>query len=223
MRSHSLTSKVVLLASLGLGLGGLGSALAQVASPHNLLTTGHAAEEVCVFCHVPSGGTREVQQPSWIADPSPNGRTYSTIDTLNVGTDLASSSLGATSLVCMSCHDGSQAPIIAAKAGRMDDTHPSGVIYAGTQAESVVGAQRRVPGSSFTPPESAVIRGRKVWWIETGSGLGRQKQDLFLGSRSDGMPYVECATCHDPHGTRNPALLRVTPSQDRLCKSCHQY
>lgn len=222
MRSHSL--KLVAWLAVVLGTGGAGAVSAQVASPHNLLTAGAEAEQVCVFCHVPSGGTRAVQQPSWVAESDPNGSSYNTIDTLNSSIDLASSALGATSLVCMTCHDGSQAPIIAAKAGRMDDTHPSGVIYAGTQASAVVGSERRrVPGSSFTPPDSAVIRGRTVWWIETGSGLGRQKQDLFLGSRSDGMPYVECATCHDPHGTSNPALLRVTPDRDRLCKSCHQY
>ena len=151
------------------------------------------------------------------------GQLYNTIDTLNSSVDMASSQLGATSMVCMSCHDGVQAPLISAISPANTDTHPSGVPYAGAEADELLDASRRRAVTNFAVPESAVVRGRTVWWVEVGTGIGRQKQDLFLGSRDDGKPYVECATCHDPHGTRNPALLRVTNSGDQICMTCHLF
>jgi predicted CXXCH cytochrome family protein len=73
-----------------------------------------------------------------------------------------------------------------------------------------------------------------VWWIETpNSKNGRQKTDLYLFTRTDkidsipsestlNQPYVECATCHDPHST-NPTFLRLPGGNARsqVCLSCH--
>jgi predicted CXXCH cytochrome family protein len=73
-----------------------------------------------------------------------------------------------------------------------------------------------------------------VWWIETAnSKMGRQKTDLYLFTRTDkvdsipsestlNQPYVECATCHDPHST-NPTFLRLPGGNARsqVCLTCH--
>jgi predicted CXXCH cytochrome family protein len=73
-----------------------------------------------------------------------------------------------------------------------------------------------------------------VWWIETpGSKKGRQKTDLYLFTRTDtidsipsestlNQPYVECATCHDPHST-NSTFLRIPGGNARsqVCLTCH--
>jgi predicted CXXCH cytochrome family protein len=73
-----------------------------------------------------------------------------------------------------------------------------------------------------------------VWWIETpNSKKGRQKTDLYLFTRTDTIdsipsesildqPYVECATCHDPHST-NPTFLRLPGGNARsqVCLTCH--
>ena len=73
-----------------------------------------------------------------------------------------------------------------------------------------------------------------VWWIETAnSKIGRQKSDLYLFTRTDKIdsipsestvnrPYVECATCHDPHST-NPTFLRLPGGNARsqVCLTCH--
>ena len=73
-----------------------------------------------------------------------------------------------------------------------------------------------------------------VWWIETsGSKKGRQKTDLYLFTRTDtidsipsestlNQPYVECATCHDPHST-NSTFLRLPGGNARsqVCLTCH--
>lgn len=49
-----------------------------------------------------------------------------------------------------------------------------------------------------------------VWYVDTGSA-GKQKSDMPLYTRNvDGFdqPYVECATCHDPH-SNNGVFLRA--------------
>ena len=73
-----------------------------------------------------------------------------------------------------------------------------------------------------------------VWWVKSpGSKKGRQKTDLYLFTRTDTIdslpgesilnrPYVECATCHDPHST-NPTFLRMPGGNARsqICLACH--
>jgi len=73
-----------------------------------------------------------------------------------------------------------------------------------------------------------------VWWVKSpNSKIGRQKTDLYLFTRTDTIdstpdestlnrPYVECATCHDPHST-NPTFLRLPNGNARsqICLACH--
>ena len=73
-----------------------------------------------------------------------------------------------------------------------------------------------------------------VWWIDTpNSKKGRQKTDLYLFTRTDtidsipsestlNQPYVECATCHDPHSV-NSTFLRLPGGNARsqICLTCH--
>jgi predicted CXXCH cytochrome family protein len=71
--------------------------------------------------------------------------------------------------------------------------------------------------------------GTRVWWVDTG-GAGQQKNDFTLFSRTDGagaangvnQPYVECATCHDPHVT-NSTFLRLSGGNagSQVCLTCH--
>lgn len=73
-----------------------------------------------------------------------------------------------------------------------------------------------------------------VWWVKSpNSKKGRQKTDLYLFTRADmaeslgepellDRPYVECATCHDPHSV-NPTFLRMPGGNARsqICLTCH--
>jgi predicted CXXCH cytochrome family protein len=74
-----------------------------------------------------------------------------------------------------------------------------------------------------------------VWWVTPPGSKkkGRQKTDLYLFTRTDTIdsipgesilnrPYVECATCHDPHST-NSTFLRPPGGNARsqICLACH--
>jgi predicted CXXCH cytochrome family protein len=65
----------------------------------------------------------------------------------------------------------------------------------------------------------------RVWWVETNGTTGQQKDDLPLYSRTDlgtNQPFVECASCHDPH-SNNTTFLRLPTgnSSSGVCLTCH--
>ena len=113
--------------------------------------------------------------------------------------------------------------------------HPIGIQYGGggvTVANS--GTDNAVTTATlndpdFVKPFAKSMNGIKVWWVNTtGTGGGtvttREKQDMQLYTRSS-EPYVECASCHDPHvenvGNANPTFLRMTNDGSRVCLACH--
>jgi predicted CXXCH cytochrome family protein len=107
--------------------------------------------------------------------------------------------------------------------------HPIGIQYCGggQTANSPSGA---CTDPDFHSPDTALINGNRVWWVDTG-GAGRQKTDMILYTRSSGtftdgttltqaQPFVECASCHDPHSA-NQTFLRVANTGSAVCLACH--
>lgn len=109
--------------------------------------------------------------------------------------------------------------------------HPIGIQYGGG------GLKESTPAAATTDPDfkvavNAVIGSTRVWWVDTtapGSVVGtRQKTDMLLYSRPAGSytgqtelePFVECASCHDPH-TTNSTFLRVSNAGSAVCLACH--
>lgn len=71
--------------------------------------------------------------------------------------------------------------------------------------------------------------GKRVWWVETDGISGQSKLDMTLYSRTDGsggsnpgvnQPFVECASCHDPH-SNNTTFLRIVNVGSAVCLTCH--
>jgi predicted CXXCH cytochrome family protein len=113
------------------------------------------------------------------------------------------------------------------------EEHPVGIEYARGQFSSAgrrqddntannTSPQNRRPKTDFNAPQRDVIDGQVIWWL--GSGGIREKEDVQLFTRigPDGQaaPYIECASCHDPHAVRIN-LLRRDNRGSRLCLSCH--
>ena len=80
----------------------------------------------------------------------------------------------------------------------------------------------------FNQPEHSGSGSGTIWWLESrDTGKGRQKKDFYLYTRTDmvdgrtmNRPYVECASCHDPHST-NPTFLRISNGASAVCLTCH--
>ena len=62
------------------------------------------------------------------------------------------------------------------------------------------------------------------WVSAPGNGDGTGVKIFGAGGAGGpvaGSAGIECASCHDPHGTGNEFFLRVTKSGSQLCLSCH--
>ena len=90
--------------------------------------------------------------------------------------------------------------------------------------------------SDFSSAQSTVLNGQSVWWIDTATGTAgaRDKTDIQLYTRVTGQllslsdaagdrpePFVECASCHDPHSAANSVFLRYPNTASALCLACH--
>jgi predicted CXXCH cytochrome family protein len=190
-------------------------------SPHNLARGGPAAEddELCIFCHTPAAPHGAVPPPRWQLD-LPETFQYAIYDDIGVG-DLSAGRVGSHSVVCLSCHDASQAPNAGpvSIAPGISPDHPIGVPYRGAAGDMG-------PFAEYKVASSATINGRRVWWVSRhGPEAARSRTDLpffstVLAGSPEPVPLIECGTCHDPHGG-NRQFLRVPPSQGGLCFTCH--
>jgi len=88
-----------------------GSALAGIAATKHNLTAGSgnkttSTDQICVFCHTPHASDTTTSVPLWNkALPLANTYTVYSSDSMQGTSTMA----GSASLVCLSCHDGSQA------------------------------------------------------------------------------------------------------------------
>lgn len=206
-----------------------------------------ASSQICMFCHTPFGGDPQVTSPLWNRnEPTAAYITYNSLGTS--GQVGAGAPVGSVSLLCLSCHDGVQAVnvminsgggsspnknIIIGNEGGRD--HPFGIQYGGG-ALSLNGPPL-LPGTysnalmrdkAFSSAQMTLLNGQPVWWVDTSLGnVGvRDKTDMQLYTRSDStfasgpVPFVECASCHDPHSAA-PVFLRVQNVESAVCQACH--
>lgn len=247
-KAFSWRLAVPLLAALALAAPGAALAQGIDGSPHDLATGTNDNNEICVYCHTPHAARTDIEAPLW--NKPDTGATYSTYDSTTI--DGAVLAVGSVSVACLTCHDGTQAmdavinapgsglgtgnigsgvgvmaPNVVANLGvDLSNDHPIGIQYGGFD-----------PGAGQIDPDfenaagalqNAVILGRTRWWVDTEAtpNNSRDKSDMILYTRDNGgadQPFVECASCHDPHcgaGT-NPSFMRISNANSAVCLACH--
>jgi predicted CXXCH cytochrome family protein len=134
---------------------------------------------------------------------------------------------------------------VAADADGLKNDHPVSIQYAGGPkiAANIPSAGTDYTKSNFNdedfkPAKSVAMNNKQVWWVESDSDGVRTKKDLPLYSRTGTLtyadtsksgsvaadkpqPFVECASCHDPHQSENPTFLRVKNDNSAVCLACH--
>lgn len=108
--------------------------------------------------------------------------------------------------------------------------HPIGIQYGGggLTTSAPTGTLR---DTDFKAPANASLNGTTVWWVDTEATPNgtRQKTDMALYTRAASAgytgqtlaePFVECASCHDPH-TTNTTFLRISNAGSAVCLACH--
>jgi predicted CXXCH cytochrome family protein len=110
----------------------------------------------------------------------------------------------------------------------LSNDHPIGIQYGGggITTSAVSGPVNDV---DFVATANTVLNGTTVWWVDTELAPNgtREKTDMQLYTRSvasiDGglaQPFVECASCHDPH-SEVTTFLRVVNDGSAVCLACH--
>lgn len=116
----------------------------------------------------------------------------------------------------------------------LKNDHPIGIQYGGGPLTTIPAAGTSY--SSFRNPDffaasSTTINGAPVWWVDVAGGTtAREKSDMLLYTRTLAIasggtgspePFVECATCHDPHNSTNGLFLRSANTGSKVCLACH--
>ncbi len=245
---------------------GAASAQGIAGSPHDLssgLDTNPDNNEVCVYCHTPHGARLDIEAPLW--NKPAVSTTYTSYDSTTIDGDILA--VGSVSIACLTCHDGSQAmdSVINAPGsglnssnigtpagllignavtnlgGDLSNDHPIGIQYGGFD-----------PGTGQIDPDfknttnglSSIGTGvDQRWWVDTtvGTAGSRDKTDMILYTRDNAgspQPFVECASCHDPHvgnGTgaaggptgstpdigSDVNFMRIANVNSDVCLACH--
>jgi predicted CXXCH cytochrome family protein len=113
----------------------------------------------------------------------------------------------------------------------LKNDHPIGIQYGGGGL-SVSAKTGTLKDADFKMPSNSDINGTTVWWVDTEAAPNgsRQKTDMLLYTRAatagytgqtEAEPFVECASCHDPHTNANPTFLRVSNAGSAVCLACH--
>ena len=210
-------------------------------TPHNLARSDNMeasdTRQICVFCHTPADNDlTDAARPLW--QPSaPEDQSFLMFDDIGQMGREGNESVGSQSIACLSCHDSSQAFGIAG--GSLD--HPFAVPYRGALTSEARQRAREVAkragrlihqgehvrnNEDFRQASRGIVDERPVWWVsKSGPTAQRGRLDVPLYVRIDEddqseTPFVECASCHDPHSVR-PQFLRTESSASDLCMTCH--
>lgn len=217
---------LIVLAILSLAIAA--SAATVVGTKHDLRATGggtptgNGLTEVCVVCHTPhQAAAANAQDPLWNHTGTATAvfGVYAS-GTLNaVPAEIGGAAMGSqsTSMLCMSCHDGTVSvvsmynppntgtPTVTAVASRID---ASGFIISNANVGTSLANDHPV---NFTYDAALVTA--------DGGGLANPAVAPVAPLLIAGM--VQCSSCHDVHNNTNVPFLVMSNAASALCLTCH--
>lgn len=217
------TTKLLIGASAALLMSLAGAAQAQTGgntpyianSDHNFSGYGWSRGEICLPCHSTHAiDTSVTNAPLWnheLVDPTTTYTLYG--GATGVVRDEA---LDGTSILCMSCHDGTVA--LDSFSGMAGTNFIAGRELLGTDLSNdhPVGATGEYPTAAYVTwfqPLSTWV-GTKHGW-----GLVTMNDPANPGSTID---VVSCISCHEPHNSGGyDHMTRVSNANSALCLTCH--
>ena len=205
---------------VGAANGGTAAGTGIKGSQHDLRAWAYGSEpEICVTCHAPQNGNTQV--PRW--NHAANGVAFALYATPAMA--LAAVRPGSTSKLCMSCHDGTIAILVAVDAVRDG-------AFGSTDSTSSLGSNfgRSHPvGIVYDASLTSANRGLRDPAMNTGSAGSGVGEASSIASTLLRAGRVECASCHDVHNSstvadpgssKNP-LIKFSIAGSGLCVQCH--
>lgn len=194
-------------------------AVANVAiTKHNLSVSGPGGikatteTEICLFCHVPHNGSSVA--PLWNRpnpDVTPSYTPYSST--------TSKGSFGqpnGTSLLCLSCHDGTIAlgELLSRGAAKVSMTgtgvNASGMLSSGS---GLIGRDLSDDHPVSFAYTAALAAGSAGELVSPATLTGKVKLDA--------SGQMQCSSCHDPHDNTNSKFLVIPNTASALCITCH--
>lgn len=179
-------------------------------TPHDLSTKGWGTSELCKFCHTPHQAQSVVGAPLW------NHKTTTVSYTLYSSATFQGSPSrtqpGPTSLLCLSCHDGTVAN---------DAFATGGVVQNGTHfmtATNLVGAGGSLASDhpiSFTYDAALAAADQHLVTPASTNYVDAARSVPLFASK------MECASCHASHDNQFGKFLRISNAGSALCRVCH--
>ncbi|MDD2790955.1 MAG: cytochrome c3 family protein [Sulfurimonas sp.] len=208
----------------------------------NTAWTGGGTEdngELCVYCHTPhAANTSFTGAPIWNkGTPAGPFTLYgTTVGGTTAGHAGDNATVNASSMACLSCHDGVSAVNSVVNAPGSGLATADGDAFIGTNAQSfatlgLTGNASNIgtdlsndhPVSIEYKPGVAGLKAKAT--AITGWTGATTIQGLLR--TTGGLDYVECGSCHDPHNgadsknASSVAFLRVQNAGSALCLGCH--
>lgn len=171
-------------------------------------------DEICVYCHTPHAGSNDA--PLWNRAFSLASFDMYTSATLDMTQDAVPTGV---SKACLGCHDGTIGLDVITNApnsfgGTIPGTTPgTNTMPAGSNALLDTDLRNDHPISIVYDPVADPAFDTKANVLAAGVRL-------YTDPSSAG-DKVQCASCHNPHGTSNEPLLRVSNQASGLCLTCH--
>ncbi len=200
-------------------------ASAVIAGTLHDLSASHPTGELCAPCHTPHHANSTLLL--WNHFLSANSFSWSDTTETTGGTQLPGNikTWSGSSKNCLSCHDGtveigkmyhpavtfdvtkiSGDAQIATATGDLAGNHPVAVPYPYNQAKNTYNATTT---GNIVPLTEYVAAPTKVKIFQDPAAAGPNNRG------------IECASCHDPHGTAFNPFLRDDLVASALCLNCH--
>ena len=250
MRSLAVAGATAMLLVFGAGVASAQIAITphNLASGDDTLADNN---EICVYCHTPHGAEVSIEAPLWnkpASGASYQSYDSTTIDgtilavgsvsiaclSCHDGTQAMDTVInapgsgnynpGGASMGTIAANGGLMPTGIANLTADLRDDHPIGVQYGGFDPGTGQIDIDFVNAAGAL--QTANINGADRWWVDTEGtpNDNRDKTDMILYTRDNGgsdEPFVECASCHDPHSAANDTFLRISNSNSDVCLACH--
>jgi predicted CXXCH cytochrome family protein len=203
---------LIVVASLGT-IGVLAWAVSGdiTGSAHDFSSNGFSQGQICLPCHTPHHSNTSVDAaPLW------NHELTTATYTTHSGAGIpANEALDPTSILCMSCHDGTVA---------LDSF---GGVSNGVQF--ILGDALLGTDIEDDHPIGADAIYRLFPWMNNpvnweGSAAGNPRKFRLREMTVNGAveDVVSCGTCHEPHnGEENPYMLQLPIAGSQICLECH--